>query len=65
MEKDVGQDELDSYMTPKQVAEHYGVPLGRVYTAINDGRLEAYKTEWAILVDRKKLPDKWPGRSPS
>lgn len=58
-------DSLPGYMTPKEVAEHYGVPLGRVYTALNDGRLKGIKTAWAILVDKKTLPEKWPGRSSS
>lgn len=57
--------DLENYMTPKQVAEHYGVPIARVYTALQDGRLQGIKTDWTILVDRNTLPKKWPGRSPS
>ncbi len=53
----------EKYMTPKQVADHYNVPLGRVYTALNDGRIKSTKVGWAILIPKDKLPEKWPGRS--
>lgn len=54
-----------NYMTPKQVAEHYGVPLGRVYTAIQDGRIQGVKMGWGVLIKISTLPEKWPGRGNS
>lgn len=52
----------DNYMTPRQVAEHFNVPIGRVYQAIRDGRIKAEKLEWGLLIHKNMLPYKWPGR---
>jgi hypothetical protein len=49
-------------MTPRQVAEHFNVPIGRVYQAIRDGRIKAEKLEWGLLIHKNMLPYKWPGR---
>lgn len=53
---------LKDYITPRQVAEHYKVPVHRVYSALKDGRLKGVKKGWGTLVDRNSLPKKWPGR---
>lgn len=57
-----GDKPLSDYMTPKEVASHYGVPIGRVYTAISTGRIPSTKTGWGVLVHKKDLPKLWPGR---
>lgn len=50
------------FLTPREVAEHYGVPVGRVYSALKSGRLQGFKTDWAIIIDKNTLPKVWPGR---
>lgn len=53
---------VSDLMTPKQVAEHFKVPVGRVYSALRDGRLKGIKTGWGILLPKPNLPAVWPGR---
>jgi hypothetical protein len=55
----------EKYLSPRQVAEKFGVPVSRVYSALKDGRLKGEKFGWGIAIPIKSLPDKWPGRSSS
>jgi excisionase family DNA binding protein len=56
---------IGEYLTPKQVADKFNVPVTRVYSALKDGRLEGEKIGWSIVIHKDKLPKKWPGRSSS
>jgi len=56
------QPDNNTLLSPSQVAQRFGVPVGRVYQALNDGRLVGEKVGWGIVLREKDLPKKWPGR---
>lgn len=52
----------EGLLTPREVAKHYGVPIGRVYAALRDGRLRGIKIGWGVVIQKETLPAQWPGR---
>lgn len=49
-----------SFLTPREVAEKYGVPYHQVMRMIYEQRLLAEKVGWMWIVQVEHLPKEWP-----